>query len=78
MRMEIQFLKRGEFFSGVMNISKNNSEVVGNGERLGSNRIRCRRGLTRCWFDFVFRKRESVVISLWAWQYMVQLLIKSR
>lgn len=34
MHMEIQFLKRGENFSGVIYISKNNSEVVGNGERV--------------------------------------------
>lgn len=75
--MEIQFLKKGIFFSSVMSISKNNSEVAGSGESLDSNRIHCQRGLTRCEFDFVFQKRESVAISLRVWHSLVQLLIKS-
>lgn len=77
MHMEIQFLKRGFFFSGVMSVSKNNGEVVGSGESLGSNRIHCQRGFTRCEFDFIFQKRECVAISLRVWHSLVLLLIKS-
>lgn len=68
---------KGIFFSSVMSISKNNGEVAGSGESLDSNRIHCQRGLTRCEFDFVFQKRESVAISLRVWHSLVQLLIKS-
>lgn len=69
--------ERKLFFSGVMSISKNNGEVIGSGESLGSNRIHCQRGLTRWEFDFVFQKRESAAISLRVWHSLVQLLIKS-
>lgn len=68
--------KERNFFSDVMRIGKNNDEVVGSGESLGSNRIHCQRALTRCEFDFVFQKRESVAISLRVWHSLVQLLIK--
>lgn len=60
-----------------MSISENYGEVIGSGESLGSHIIHCQRGLTRCEFDFVFQKRESVAISLRVWYSLVQLLIKS-
>lgn len=55
------FKERNFFFSGVMSISKNNGEAVCSGESLGSNRIHCQRGLTRCEFDFIFQKKGRVL-----------------
>lgn len=73
--MEIQFLKRGENFSGVIYISKNNSEVVGNGERVVTA-FAVKEALQGVGLILFSEKRESVAISLWGWQYMVQSLIK--
>lgn len=65
MHMEIHFLKRGEnIFLCNQYQEKIVVKVAGNGERVGCHGTRCQIGLTSCWFDFVFQKREGIAISL--------------